>query len=115
MLALAASALCACQSVGAGPAGSLRPGMTRAEVLQSVSEVTLREGCPRPSSEARAEPAYRELLWFGEPGSPQAEVVVVAYGWASEQREWVVEAVQTGPASDLTGAQDSHAPCQLGY
>ena len=82
--------------------------MTRADVLQSVSEVTRREGCPRPSAEAHGALAYRDLLLFGEPGSAEAEVVVVAYGWLADQRVWVVEDVRTMPASDLS---DSQAMC----
>jgi hypothetical protein len=96
--------LAGCQSP-AGVAGQVRPGMTRAEVLQSMYEVTRRDGCPRAFAVAEGDFAYADLFWFGEPGTATADVLVVAYDWAADGRQWVVATVKATNGADLSDEQ----------
>lgn len=107
LLAVAVAGLAGCAGDEA-LARDVRPGMTRTEVLQTLYEVTRRDGCPRAGGETGTDYAYTDLFWFGEPMALNAPVVAVSYDWAPERRTWVVSAVE---AARTPGLSDALAAC----
>lgn len=82
------------------PLAGLEVGLSRAQVLQRVSEAWHRDSCAPPPGHPGGY-AYTDLFWTGTAAAAQATVIAVHYGWEPGARAWTVTSAEVVATEDL--------------